>query len=235
MRVTRYVSIRFWSRSIRASTQDIAAILCQMGLGGNLPDSEADKEADRYRLWYAYENKPNAEVRSRSGTHEGGAWLEVCLDDDPDRLGASTSAHDGGYRGAPIAGGEATASRNQRSGISCRSLRLVAASRRSVSRLTCGDDRSWALQAGATQFNPRPLESPGRLRGRGAVVTRASDGRPTGRGRVGDLYRCLAAFLRAGRGGGSVRRACLRRTVRRGGGQSGFPDSQAEPSSVRMD
>ncbi|UVF19997.1 hypothetical protein HPT29_002260 [Microvirga terrae] len=48
--------------------------------------SEADPAADQYRLWYSYNNKPRAEVSHRSCRHEGAAWLEVSLDDNPDRL-----------------------------------------------------------------------------------------------------------------------------------------------------
>lgn len=47
---------------------------------------EAEPEADRYRLWYAYSNKPKATVAHRSSNHDGVAWLELSLDDDPDEL-----------------------------------------------------------------------------------------------------------------------------------------------------
>ena len=47
---------------------------------------EADAESDRYRLWYAYSNKPKAAVAHRSSTHDGVAWLEISLEDDPDQL-----------------------------------------------------------------------------------------------------------------------------------------------------
>lgn len=46
----------------------------------------AEPEADRYRLWYAYSNKPKAQVAHRSCDHDGVAWLEIALDDDPDLL-----------------------------------------------------------------------------------------------------------------------------------------------------
>ena len=47
---------------------------------------EADSDADIYRLWYAYSNKPIAAVAERSSNHDGVAWLEVSLDDNPDEL-----------------------------------------------------------------------------------------------------------------------------------------------------
>lgn len=48
--------------------------------------AEADADADRYRLWYSYSNKPKAAVSHRSGDHDGIAWLELSLGDDPDEL-----------------------------------------------------------------------------------------------------------------------------------------------------
>lgn len=48
--------------------------------------AEADADADRYRLWYSYSNKPKAAVSHRSCDHDGIAWLEVCLGDNPDEL-----------------------------------------------------------------------------------------------------------------------------------------------------
>lgn len=48
--------------------------------------SECDRDADRYRLWYSYDNKPSATVSPRSGQHEGVAWLEVSMDENPNRL-----------------------------------------------------------------------------------------------------------------------------------------------------
>lgn len=47
---------------------------------------EAEPEADRYRLWYAYSNKPKAAVAHRSSKYDGVAWLELALDNDPDEL-----------------------------------------------------------------------------------------------------------------------------------------------------
>ena len=38
---------------------------------------EADRRAQVFRLWYGYDNRPNAEVMHRSARHEGAAWLEV--------------------------------------------------------------------------------------------------------------------------------------------------------------
>lgn len=48
--------------------------------------SEAEPKADRYRLWYSYDNRPAAKVQHRSFTHEGVAWLEVRLADNPNKL-----------------------------------------------------------------------------------------------------------------------------------------------------
>jgi hypothetical protein len=47
---------------------------------------EADPEADRYKLWYSYSNKPKAAVAHRSSDHDGVAWLEIALSDDPEEL-----------------------------------------------------------------------------------------------------------------------------------------------------
>lgn len=48
--------------------------------------AESDPNADRYRLWYSYDNRPKAEVQFRSTQHEGICWLEISLADAPDRL-----------------------------------------------------------------------------------------------------------------------------------------------------
>jgi hypothetical protein len=48
--------------------------------------AEADPSADRYRLWYSYDNRPKAEFHHRSTQHEGVAWLEISLADSPDRM-----------------------------------------------------------------------------------------------------------------------------------------------------
>lgn len=48
--------------------------------------AEAEPNADRYRLWYSYSNRPKAEFAYRSANHEGIAWLEINLSDDPNRL-----------------------------------------------------------------------------------------------------------------------------------------------------
>ena len=47
---------------------------------------EADREAGRFRFWYSYDNTPKAEYRYRSARHEGVAWLELDLDEDPNHL-----------------------------------------------------------------------------------------------------------------------------------------------------
>jgi len=48
--------------------------------------AEAEPSADRYRLWYSYSNRPKAEFAYRSADHDGIAWLEVNIGDDPDLL-----------------------------------------------------------------------------------------------------------------------------------------------------
>lgn len=47
---------------------------------------EAEPQADRYRLWYSYDNKPKTNVQHRSNQHEGVAWLEIALQGDADKL-----------------------------------------------------------------------------------------------------------------------------------------------------
>ena len=47
---------------------------------------EADHEAGRFRFWYSYDNTPKAEHRYRSARHEGVAWLELDIDEDPNHL-----------------------------------------------------------------------------------------------------------------------------------------------------
>ena len=47
---------------------------------------EADHEAGRFRFWYSYDNTPKAEYRYRSARHEGVAWLELDIDEDPNHL-----------------------------------------------------------------------------------------------------------------------------------------------------
>lgn len=47
---------------------------------------EADTEAERYRIWYSYNNHPNANVAHRSCRHEGVAWLEMDLGADKNLL-----------------------------------------------------------------------------------------------------------------------------------------------------
>jgi hypothetical protein len=48
--------------------------------------AEAEPDADRYRLWYSYSNRPRATLQDRSAPHEGVAWLEVSLSDQPNQL-----------------------------------------------------------------------------------------------------------------------------------------------------
>lgn len=48
--------------------------------------AEADPNADRYKLWYSYSNTPLSEVQARSAPHDGVAWLEINLLEDPSLL-----------------------------------------------------------------------------------------------------------------------------------------------------
>lgn len=47
---------------------------------------EPFRDTNRYRVWYSYNNDPQAQHRHRSSPHEGVAFLEVDLDADPNRL-----------------------------------------------------------------------------------------------------------------------------------------------------
>jgi hypothetical protein len=40
---------------------------------------EVDQQADWYRLWFSYDNRPNANVSAMSPDHEGVCWLEIHL------------------------------------------------------------------------------------------------------------------------------------------------------------
>lgn len=48
--------------------------------------AEADTNADRYRLWYDYDNQPEAAFHFKSTQHQGFAWLEINLADEPSVL-----------------------------------------------------------------------------------------------------------------------------------------------------
>jgi hypothetical protein len=54
---------------------------------------EADHDAGRFRIWYSYDNQPNAEFAYRSARHEGVAWLEMDIDADPERLTGQYYTH----------------------------------------------------------------------------------------------------------------------------------------------
>ena len=43
-------------------------------------------ETRRFRIWYSYDNEPQARVGHRSSLHEGVAYLEYNLDVNPNRL-----------------------------------------------------------------------------------------------------------------------------------------------------
>ncbi len=47
---------------------------------------EPFRDTNRYRVWYSYNNDPQAQHRHRSSPHEGVAFLEVALDTDPNHL-----------------------------------------------------------------------------------------------------------------------------------------------------
>ena len=47
---------------------------------------EADHDAGRFRVWYSYDNLPNAGLGYKSSRHEGVAWLEIDLDAASDQL-----------------------------------------------------------------------------------------------------------------------------------------------------
>ncbi len=47
---------------------------------------EANRPARTFRLRHLYENEPQAGVAHRSGKHEGMCWLEIRLEEDPNRL-----------------------------------------------------------------------------------------------------------------------------------------------------
>jgi hypothetical protein len=47
---------------------------------------EPFRDAGRFRIWYSYNNDPQAQFQHRSSPHEGVAFLEVASDEDPDSL-----------------------------------------------------------------------------------------------------------------------------------------------------
>ena len=47
---------------------------------------ESYPDAGRFRVWYSYDNRPQAQFAYRSSQHEGVAWLEMDIDDDASRL-----------------------------------------------------------------------------------------------------------------------------------------------------
>jgi hypothetical protein len=46
----------------------------------------ADRESDKYRLWFSYDNRPHANVSNVSPDHEGVCWLEMNLRLDRNHL-----------------------------------------------------------------------------------------------------------------------------------------------------
>lgn len=74
--------------TIRQTLFDIS-VKMQTGESGSYSTRvipEAEPQADRYRLWYSYDNRPIAKVQHRSTPHEGVAWLEIALGENADRL-----------------------------------------------------------------------------------------------------------------------------------------------------
>jgi SMODS-associating 2TM, beta-strand rich effector domain len=47
---------------------------------------EAFRETKKFRVWYSYNNDPQAQVRHRSSPHEGVAFLDLDYDADPHKL-----------------------------------------------------------------------------------------------------------------------------------------------------
>ncbi|PJI38974.1 hypothetical protein [Ferrovibrio sp.] len=47
---------------------------------------QAFRDTGCYRIWYGYHNNPQASVGHRSQPHDGMAWLQVDLDENPNRL-----------------------------------------------------------------------------------------------------------------------------------------------------
>jgi hypothetical protein len=47
---------------------------------------EPFREERRFRIWYSYNNDPQAQFQHRSSPHEGVAFLDCEFDSDPDRL-----------------------------------------------------------------------------------------------------------------------------------------------------
>jgi hypothetical protein len=79
------IPVTFWI------TQGVFSITVQMKTGESRSYSrrclaEADAKAQVFRLWYWYDNRPNAEVSYRSTQHEGAALLELDVGSSPYRL-----------------------------------------------------------------------------------------------------------------------------------------------------
>jgi hypothetical protein len=47
---------------------------------------EPFRDTGRFRIWYSYNNDPQAQFQHRSSPHEGVAFLECEFDEDPNRL-----------------------------------------------------------------------------------------------------------------------------------------------------
>jgi len=79
------VSATFWIR------QGLFTTSIKMRSGESLSRSthvvfELDRAAGRVRVWYLYDNAPDAAVRKRSARHDGTAWVEMDYDRDLNAL-----------------------------------------------------------------------------------------------------------------------------------------------------
>lgn len=76
---TLMIMQNLFTTNIRLRTKDSKSFSTRM-------IAEVNRDADIYRLWYSYDNTPGAHARHRSARHEGAAWLEVSLEEDPEQL-----------------------------------------------------------------------------------------------------------------------------------------------------
>jgi hypothetical protein len=79
------IPVKFWI------TQNLFDVLVRMRTGESVSYStrhfaEANRGLQVFRIWYSYENRPNAQYVSRSARHEGIAWMEVDLATEPQKL-----------------------------------------------------------------------------------------------------------------------------------------------------
>ncbi|MGZ9107259.1 MAG: Cap15 family cyclic dinucleotide receptor domain-containing protein [Micavibrio sp.] len=77
--VTFWISQGVFSMSVRMKTGESRSYSTRCL-------AEADRKARIFRLWYGYDNRPDAGVSHRSARHEGAAWLELDMGSHPDQL-----------------------------------------------------------------------------------------------------------------------------------------------------